>query len=267
MASYTLNQELNGIEISFDKKPDNDTLTALKKQGFRWHRVKKVWYAKQTAERLKLAKCITDRGISFDDFAEAYDILTTPKVDRQKELKEVYRQYISEYWKDAKMIDHCMKTAAYIVELENGDITEIDKPNIETSFCFGYGMNGVSYEGDYEEAAETMRAAEKSTEYFISENMRGLNDYIETLKDESIRAYKYVHYCGNCNIHLKGIGFYRYYEAPASNLKDCKELTADERASLLAGYEEVKKAFKKRLDTYLKKYGLSKLHTWTYLRD
>ena len=34
-----------------------------------------------------------------------------------------------------------------------------------------------------------------------------------------------------------------------------------------ASDEEVKKAFIKRLNTYLKKYGLSKLHTWTYLVD
>jgi len=85
MAQYTLNEELNGIEISFDRKPDRETLTALKSAGYRWHRVKKVWYAKQTDERLTLAKCITgeiDRGISFEEFSEAYDILKTPaKID------------------------------------------------------------------------------------------------------------------------------------------------------------------------------------------
>lgn len=56
MVQLTLNKELNGIEISFDSKPDSDTLTALKKAGYRWHRVKKVWYAKQTADRLTLAE-------------------------------------------------------------------------------------------------------------------------------------------------------------------------------------------------------------------
>ena len=54
------NQELNGIEISFDSKPDAETLEALKASGYRWHRVKKVWYAKQTAERIALAQSLTD---------------------------------------------------------------------------------------------------------------------------------------------------------------------------------------------------------------
>ena len=59
MTTLTLNQELNGIEIKFDAKPLQATLDGLKKLGFRWHRQKKLWYAKQTPERLELAKAIT----------------------------------------------------------------------------------------------------------------------------------------------------------------------------------------------------------------
>ena len=60
MTTLTLNQELNGIEIKFDCKPISSTLESLKKSGFRWHRQKKVWYAKQTPERIELAQSITD---------------------------------------------------------------------------------------------------------------------------------------------------------------------------------------------------------------
>ena len=60
MTTLTLNQELNGIEISFDCKPVAAVLDTLKKHGFRWHRQKKVWYAKQTPERLTLAQEIAD---------------------------------------------------------------------------------------------------------------------------------------------------------------------------------------------------------------
>lgn len=59
-ANYTINQELNGIEITFDSKPEAATLEALKANGYRWHRVKKLWYAKNTAERLSLAQSIAD---------------------------------------------------------------------------------------------------------------------------------------------------------------------------------------------------------------
>lgn len=59
-AKYTINQELDGIEITFASKPEAATLEALKANGYRWHRVKKLWYAKNTAERLSLAKSLAD---------------------------------------------------------------------------------------------------------------------------------------------------------------------------------------------------------------
>ena len=54
-----INEELNGIEISFDEKPSQETIGALKAAGYRWHRTKKLWYAKQTESRLALAKNLT----------------------------------------------------------------------------------------------------------------------------------------------------------------------------------------------------------------
>jgi len=66
-ATLTFNEPLNGIEISFDRKPISATLEALKGAGFRWHRAKKLWYAKNTAERLELAQAITN----INEYAEA----------------------------------------------------------------------------------------------------------------------------------------------------------------------------------------------------
>ena len=60
MTTLTLNQELNGIEIRFDAKPLQATLDGLKKLGFRWHNKKKLWYAKNTPERLEMAQAIAD---------------------------------------------------------------------------------------------------------------------------------------------------------------------------------------------------------------
>ena len=43
--------------------------------------------------------------------------------------------------------------------------------------------------------------------------------------------------------------------------------TDTERSLYLAELVRVRKAFRKRLDTYLKRYGVSKLHTWSYWAD
>lgn len=60
--TVTYNQELNGIEISFQDKPGADIRDALKAAGFRWHNAKKLWYAKSTADRLELADRLTGQG-------------------------------------------------------------------------------------------------------------------------------------------------------------------------------------------------------------
>ena len=56
MTTYTLNKEFNGIEITFDSKPAAEIRDTLKANGFRWHKMKGLWYAKQTEEREKLAQ-------------------------------------------------------------------------------------------------------------------------------------------------------------------------------------------------------------------
>ena len=60
MATLNINTELNGIEIKFDSKPELAILTNLKESGFRWHNQKKIWYAKNTPERMELANSIAD---------------------------------------------------------------------------------------------------------------------------------------------------------------------------------------------------------------
>ena len=57
-ATATMNNEANGIEISFTGKPSASVRETMKTFGFRWHNVKSVWYAKQTPERVKFAKSL-----------------------------------------------------------------------------------------------------------------------------------------------------------------------------------------------------------------
>ena len=185
----------------------------------------------------------------------------------QEELKKAMQEVLEkEVWtKSPKMVDYCIKKTAYIVELENGDFTDIEKPNIETSFCFGYGYCGVSTEEDYQNAASMSRHARTNEEYFLQENLKGLDGMIANFRDDDLRAYKRLHYIGQTEgSHLMNIEFCRYYQAPE---KGWIEMTDAERQAMIAGYEIVRKQFEKRLNTYLKRYGTSKLHTWTYLVD
>ena len=46
----TENEEKNGVEIRFPSKPAEETLTALKANGWRWSRFSGCWYKTRTAE-------------------------------------------------------------------------------------------------------------------------------------------------------------------------------------------------------------------------
>ena len=60
MCNVTLNEEKQGIEVRFDSKPSKDVLAKLKESGFRWSNRQKMWYAKQSAERLDIVNSLSE---------------------------------------------------------------------------------------------------------------------------------------------------------------------------------------------------------------
>ncbi|WP_144533991.1 LPD29 domain-containing protein [Bacillus pumilus] len=64
-AVLKINEELNGVELYFDNKPGNETLTHLKSNGFRYSGFKKCWWSKRTNESLEVANDITKNKITY----------------------------------------------------------------------------------------------------------------------------------------------------------------------------------------------------------
>ncbi len=54
--TMNLNEALHGIELKFDGKPSPAVLSELKDTGWFWHYKKKIWYTKQTPERIAFAQ-------------------------------------------------------------------------------------------------------------------------------------------------------------------------------------------------------------------
>jgi hypothetical protein len=50
------NEVHNGVEVRFSDKPDLDTISSLKGQGFRWSFRQRLWYAKYTESRMEWAQ-------------------------------------------------------------------------------------------------------------------------------------------------------------------------------------------------------------------
>ena len=57
------NNECNGIELYFEEKPLKNILDMLKLNKFRWHNLKKCWYAKNTDKNIEVANKIMDGKI------------------------------------------------------------------------------------------------------------------------------------------------------------------------------------------------------------
>jgi len=59
MTTITLNDQLKGIEIYFDNKPQQNIIDSLKANSYRWHNAKKCWYAKQNIKTIAEAQKYT----------------------------------------------------------------------------------------------------------------------------------------------------------------------------------------------------------------
>lgn len=189
----------------------------------------------------------------------------------QKELKQRYAEILAaDVWRnDQKMVDYCVKEAAYIVELENGDILKIEKPRIHKNFCFGYSDSRYDTE-DYDRANDMADHARKSTEYFIEQNLKEINDMIAELEGDSKRASRWVFriripYSGQpADSKLKALQTFQSWDEQAQKYP---VLEGENLRRVIEGYKIVKADFEKRLQTYLKRYGMSKVHSWSYWQD
>ena len=196
----------------------------------------------------------------------------------QKELKEKFSKIIrTEVWQDEQMQQYSIKESDYIVELSNGNIISIDRPGIEKDFCFGYGMYANYTDEQLERAEALSEKARNDVHYFMEQNMNQVTHRIDALKsclDGQKECYTYVRYSGQpvtsdlvwysvCNIcNNPQFSPYKW-----NRLGAVRKLGNEDIERLIAGYEEVLKKFEKRLNTYLKRYGLKKLNVWTYCVD
>lgn len=95
-ATFTRNAEHHGIEVSFPGRPDGETLSALKSAGFRWHNVRRVWYARENAERLALAERITGGADPAPEITAA-PVKTAPT---PSDLESIRQRYAGEITRD-----------------------------------------------------------------------------------------------------------------------------------------------------------------------
>lgn len=181
----------------------------------------------------------------------------------QQALKARYAELLAaEVWKNQEMVDYCVKKTARIVELSDGALICIEKPVINTRFCFGYHAN-VHYTEEISTAAAAAAHAAKSQEYFKNENLKSMDAMLKALENSET-------------------GIRPQYTSSPEGTKICalvfpepwqplppgyRRLLPEDREKIREAYRTERGVFAARLDAYLRRYGLSKVHTWTYWAD
>lgn len=168
----------------------------------------------------------------------------------------------------AAMRKHFESTISRVVELENGYLVAICKPRIQKNFCFGYSDSRYDTE-DYDRANDMAMHARTNTDYFIDQNMRQINEQIEAL-DKWNPVIRTAYCDAPENSIIKTIDFmddYHFCNIREKDKAKVAPLSPADKALIIAAYEEEKKAFEKRLASYLKRYGLSKVNSWSYWQD
>lgn len=174
-----------------------------------------------------------------------------------------------------RMNEYIIKETAEAIMLSNGMILRLEKPSIETRFCFhDEGPQYYLYKHLHSKE-EYMKA------YFMNENLERLDSLLKGLEENEDITNKSQNYY---------VGFYDNKDGTASitfrhyiHISDEPYIEeglkkhelepnfiyaqGQDRINALEAVKTVREAFYKRLETWWKKYGAEKLHTWTYWAD
>lgn len=180
------------------------------------------------------------------------------KTMTNKEIKEfvvmIAKNTINNQW--AEWIAHDMDSA---IPTSAGCVV-FDKRHLKKSFCFGYDPSTESFN----RAQEMARIAANDPQYFISKNLEWYDNLLETLESgDNYYASSYNNYPDAPFVDI--INARMEY---VINDKDLKikhgQFSKEDTENLIKFVKKLREKQEKRCNTYLKKYGLNKIKTWTY---
>lgn len=189
MTTLNINEALNGIEIKFDGKPATEILSSLKGAGFRWHNQKKIWYAKNTPERMELASRIADGK------AEAAPAVKASKKKENKFGVKVGDLFYASWGYDQTNVDFFQVIA--LVGASSVRVREVYPKMTNES-----AVSGMSADRTYELTKELLPPAPHSV--FINDQEKGDLKRLKSYAADgisnpqfSLSSFADAHYCSD----------------------------------------------------------------------
>lgn len=154
------------------------------------------------------------------------------------------------------MQKHFEKSVLYAEELSAG-IVEFDKPHLETHFCYGWGQGRST-----ESASNACDDVESDYEVFLAENLEhdGSQRWLKQIEENPDCVYLGQKY------ETGKMVFFRVLR-PWDMEKGFVKATAEDVEKIKKGLKAQIDDLTKRCATYWKRFGGSKLKTWTYWAD
>lgn len=187
-ATINRNTEKNGIEIFFDAIPSREIIDGLKAVGYRWHNVKKCWYAKASEETENAARIATE-GAEATEATES----TNTRENAQKRLAPLWEraQYAKGSGED-KCHAHTVGSR-YKAGMANKEIAAEVKKHVSARFpeckfsasSAGYDsirieIKSGEFSKDSEELAAIRKYAEKYLDSYNYDDSDVMTDYFNT---------------------------------------------------------------------------------------
>lgn len=193
--------------------------------------------------------------------------------------KEAYRDALRAiYGADQGMIDWCMKEAQTVVKVAEY-LLPIEKRKVEKRFCFGYSDCGQGPE--YLDAIRSADNARNNADYFKGQNLKWYREWLDDINGFNALALATTYSKSSPIRALTAFDWWEVLDAVGgeARMEDLKGtlvkingreayiLTDADREIIREAYNQAMKAQEKKLDSYLKRYGTSKIHAWTYWLD
>ena len=216
-----------------------------------WHTINSLKkFAPERAD--EFAQWCDDNGVEQDYQSLREFLQFKPKEKKEKDegmSKQELRKLVLDNYGDGYDPEYFVSKVSGAVMLD-GMCVVFEKKEIETSFCY-----------DDEREMDTYHNFNEDTFRFENMAKAGYDELIEDIQDEWHRDKLYL--------FLQSGNVYKLYYRTYINdwEKGYVHLTREQAARLIPAIEQEKAKFEKRVDNYLKRYGLSKIHKWTYWAD
>lgn len=200
-----------------------------------------------------------------DEFLLAYT--ANKRNDRPKEKENEDLKEFKEKFKGWYYVDHIVD----VIKVDDEHYITFEKQDIEKEFCFGYSNTYGPTSGEAYRTCENFGEKE-----FKDANLNKFDRKYERVlkhleKHETVVLGLYYDGCGMMKNYGAEIVYIKTDEDEPLKKGDIILSSTEESARVRESYkkhvQDLRQAFEKRLDAYLKKYGVSKIKKWTYWAD